>query len=187
MSPARWSCTPLSRTRSKYGGRRLEGTRLVPPYLSPLRLGSSYSYTFGVCWVANGDRRTAQSSTLPATTRGTSSTAQATRTQQSDGTRSRVILRSAGNVCRSSTVAPNADVWRTSDAPLQAPRAPSSRTQSDPKLWHHAGTVDGHRASAVLCGVSDFRCARLGTPGPLCTCPSYAHSACAPRTCRLTK
>ena len=112
--PAKWSCTLLSHTRSKYGGRRLEETRLVPPCLSPRRLGSSYSCTCGGCWVAHDFRHTAQSSTLPATTRGTSSTTRATRTQQSDGTRSRLISRSAGNVCPLLAFlcrAPNANVW----------------------------------------------------------------------------
>jgi len=51
---------------------------------------------FGSCTVC---RRTAQSSTLPATTHGTSSTTRATRTQQFDGMHSRLISRSAGNVC----------------------------------------------------------------------------------------
>ena len=40
--PVKWSCTPSSRTHSKYGARRWEGTRLAPPYLSPLRSGSSW-------------------------------------------------------------------------------------------------------------------------------------------------
>jgi hypothetical protein len=137
-------------------------------------------------------RHTARSSTLPATTRGTSPTTRATRTQQPDGTHSRATSRPVGNVhpaLACSSAAPNANVqnFSGSDAPFQTSRAPPKRTQRDIKVWHPAGTVDGHRAPAELCGVSEFRLARLGASFRRSTSILYTHPIRALCTRRRNK